>query len=500
MHLKRKYASINGPVSIAHRTVWTVAALLLTIAAIAQIAAADPKAQGGQGKDSRPNILYIFSDMQRAYSMGCYGDTNARTPNLDAFSRQGIRMDAAMSTTPVCCPHRACLMSGQYAHHHGMMSNGSDFKPTVKCIAETFRDAGYATGYSGKWHLGPVRNSSDPTYGFPPPNTEYGVYKFGRDPKPTTDVAIKFIEEKSKAPTPWILFVSWIFPHTPYKAPDGYREHFPKIALPPNVPAGTAREYANSNLPDYYGMIECLDGEVGRILRALEKSGAADNTIVVYSSDHGDMIGSQGLEAKRWPYEESARVPFLIRYPRAIPAGHVIADPFGTPDVYPTLAGLAGVKVPNGLDGVDFSAFLTGKDSLPPRDYVYLEMAYAYVPWPGWRAIRTREYMYARALDKPWLLFDLSKDPWEMNNLLNDASRLPLAKQLDSRLQSIMKESGDSWILTATSGDLDKWLPGGSKQQSQTLATDWPGKAKEMAAEKTKRKRKGAAKSGHDDE
>jgi len=227
----------------------------------------------------------------------------------------------------------------------------------------------------------------------------------------------------------------------------------------------------------------------------------ADDTIVVYSSDHGDMIGSQGLEAKRWPYEESARVPFLIRYPRAIPAGRTIADPFGTPDVYPTLAGLAGVKAPSGLDGADFSALFMGKSSRPPRDYVYLEMAYAYVPWPGWRAIRTRDHMYTRALDKPWVLFDLSKDPWEMNNLLNDPSQQSLAKQMDDRLQAIMKESGDSWTLTATSGDLDNWLPGGSKQRGQALAADWPGKAKEMTGQgQGKRKKKAAAKGDSDGE
>ncbi len=422
-----------------------------------------------------PNVLYVMSDMQRAYSMGCYGDTNARTPNLDALAREGLRLDAAISTTPVCCPYRANLMSGQYAHHHGMMSNNSEFKPTVKCLAESFRDRGYATGYVGKWHLGGGKKSSDPTYGFPPPNTPYGIYHFERDPAPTTDIALRFIDEKSRTGAPWMLFVSWIWPHTPYQGPGELRQHFSRISLPPNVPPGAPREFAAASLPDYYGMIEALDGEMARLLAGLAKAGVADDTIVVYTSDHGDMIGSQGYKAKRWPYEESARVPFLMRYPRRLPAGRVMADPFGTPDVYPTLAGLAGVPAPAGLDGVDFSAFFTGQAAQPPRDYVYLEMAYAFVPWPGWRAIRTRDRMYARTVDQPWLLFDLAKDPWEMNNLVADPSQQDQVKGMDARLSRLMTEAGDSWTLKATSGDLANWLPGAGKQKSQNLGVPYPG-------------------------
>jgi len=424
-----------------------------------------------------PNVLFVFSDMQRAYSMGCYGDANARTPVLDAFAKQGARLDAAMSNTPVCCPYRACLMSGQYAHRHGVMSNGVTFRPTVKCIAETFRDAGYETGYSGKWHISPPKDAKDPTYGFPSRETEFGFYRTDRQSANVTDVALKFITEKSKGPKPWMLFVSWILPHTPYKAPEGYVEHFSQIAIPPNVPEGLAIENVKQCLPDYYGMIESLDDEFQRLLQALDQAGVADDTIIVYSSDHGDMIGSQGLKAKRWPYEESARIPFLIRYPRAIKPGTVIADPFGSPDVYPTLAGLAGLKAPAGVDGTDFSPLLRGETTKPPRDYVYLAMPYAYVPWPGWRALRTRQYMYARTKDKPWLLFDLKNDPWEKRNLVDDPSQKALVREFDDRLVSIMRETGDSWGITATTGDLQSWVPGGPKQQSQSLGIDFPGKA-----------------------
>ncbi len=466
-----------------------LAASLWDLAEPVRAAGATP---GSRDSTRRPNVLFVFSDMQRAYSMGCYGDANARTPVLDAFAKQGARLDAAMSNTPVCCPYRACLMSGQYAHRNGVMSNGVTFRPTVKCIAEMFRDAGYETGYSGKWHILPPKDAQDPTYGFPARNTEFGFYRTDRQSANVTNVALKFITEKSKGSKPWMLFVSWILPHSPYKAPEGYVEHFSKIAIPPNVPEGLSAENARQCLPDYYGMIESLDGEFKRILQALDQAGVADDTIVVYSSDHGDMIGCQGLKAKRWPYEESARIPFLIRYPRVIKPGTVIADPFGSPDVYPTLTGLAGLKAPAGVDGADFSPLLRGETSKPPRDYVYLEMQYAYVPWPGWRALRTRQHMYARTKDKPWFLFDLKNDPWEKNNLVDDPSHKALVKEFDDRLASIMRETGDSWDITATTGDLQLWTPGGPKQQSQNLGVDFPGKA----AHQVEGTRKAKAKQG----
>ncbi len=428
--------------------------------------------------DQRPNVLYVIADMERAYSMGCYGDTNARTPHFDALSKQGLRLNAAISTTPVCCPYRAGLMSGQYAHHNGMMSNGAKFLPTVKCLGETFRDAGYETGYVGKWHLGTADKPTDPTWGFPAPGTEYGVYHFKRSPAPTTALGLKFIAEKSKGTAPWMLFVSWIWPHSPYSAPAENLAHFTNVSILPNVPAGKPHDFAAKSLPDYYGMIEAVDAQFGQLMAALEKAGVADNTIVIFSSDHGDMIGSQGYKAKRWPYEESARVPFLIRYPKKLKAGRVIEEPFGTPDIYPTLASLAGLSAPAGIDGADFSQFLLGSAEKPPRDFVYMEMAYAFVPWPGWRAIRTKDTMYARLVDKPWLMFDLNKDPLEMHNLVGSAAPSEAVTAMDNRLASAMKQYGDSWTAKINVGDVESWVPGGPKQRTQSLGVPYPGEAK----------------------
>jgi arylsulfatase A-like enzyme len=445
----------------------------------------------------RPNVLYVFSDSHRAESMGCYGNASVRTPNFDAFARQGAILKTAMSTTPVCSPHRACLITGQYSHHHGMVTNDVEhFEPKIASIAETFRSAGSTPGYSGKWHLA-CPWSHLRGFGFPtsdlldktedahyPSFTLKGKDPAGRDtsrivfePAYRADQAIRFIESQSKATDPWMFFLSWIPPHPPFVAPPGFADKYrQEIQLQPNVPPGRPEEVARKSLPDYYGMIESLDVEFARILQALERSGAAEDTIVVYSSDHGEMIGSNGYARKRWPHDNSARVPFLIRYPRKIRPGQVFTQPFSTPDVYPTLAGLAGVKTPPGLDGLDYSSLLLGAASTPPRDYAFLQMMYGYVPWPGWRSLRTEEYMYARTVKGPWLLFDERKDPYETKNLVEERSARSIVQQMDRRLAAVMKETGDSWEYRVAAGDVDNWMPGRPKFLDADLGFDWPGK------------------------
>jgi arylsulfatase A-like enzyme len=464
-------------------------------------------AGGLEAAPRRPNILYVFSDMQRATSIGAYGDPNVRTPTLDALARQGARFDAAMSNTPVCCPHRACLQTGLYSHHHGVVSNGVRFTRKARGLAEQFRAAGYLTGYTGKWHIPPGygTENGDPL-GFPSEALE-GLARTRRDevrphymqvdgkqayiPTVLTDRTVKFIEEKSRQSAPWVFFLSWLPPHSPYASPPDFRRHYDgKLQLPPNVPKGLPEEFARKALPDYYGMVESLDAEMKRILDALERSGAAQDTIVCYSSDHGDMVGSQGYTAKRWPYEESARVPLLVRYPRAIRPGQTVSTPFSTVDVYPTLAGLAGLKPPPNIDGVDYSSFLTGRAGRAPRDFAFLQMMYAYVPWPGWRSIRTEEYTYARTAKGPWLLYQTRKDPFQMKNLVDDRSSRALVGEMDKRLTSLMKETGDSWEYQAKTGDYELWLKGGSKQEGQDLGVPYPGREAPKATGRRLRKLK----------
>src|SRR6476661_263012 len=214
----------------------------------------------------RPNILYVFSDMQRATSIGAYGDPNVRTPALDAFAAQSTRFDACMSNTPVCCPHRACLQTGLYSHHHGVVSNQVRFTRQARGLAEDFRDAGYVTGYTGKWHIPPGYGTEKTNpLGFPPEALEgltrgrgegivgHNVRINGKvvyAPTALADRTVRFIEEKSRGDAPWIYFLSWLPPHPPYVAPPDLRKHYEgKLELPPNVPKGAPEEFARQVLP-----------------------------------------------------------------------------------------------------------------------------------------------------------------------------------------------------------------------------------------------------------
>ena len=380
-------------------------------------------------KPRHPNVIFLFADQHRASAMGCYGDPNGRTPNLDKLAEQGVRMEAAYSNTPVCSPFRACLMTGCYSHHHGMMTNNANFLPTGPLLAQTFKEAGYTTAYVGKWHLEFPSHELQFPGQYPhahkkyvPPQRRMGydwwrmadihhnhfAYSFfiddaqqptapqkGWQPAGYIDMAMEFITSH-KTDKPFFLTVSFVPPHTPYTAPEPYRQRYQDTALEllPNVPKGKAEQFARDNLPDYYGMIEALDTDIGRLLSLVDDMGLSENTIVVYTSDHGDQLGSHGYKVKRWPHDESSRIPFILRYPANIRAGQVVTTPFSAIDMFPTLAGLCELEVPPAIDGVDYSAHLRHQ-STPPRDYVFLQMHYGYVPWPGWRALRTRKYLYA---------------------------------------------------------------------------------------------------------
>ena len=236
--------------------------------------------------------------------------------------------------------------------------------------------------------------------------------------------------------------------------------------------------------------LESLDFEFQRILSALDRAGVAEDTIVCYSSDHGDMLGGHGYTYKRWPHDDSARVPLLIRYPRKIRPGTVISDPFSTIDVYPTLASLAGLTPPASVDGLDFAPLLTGASKSAPRDHAYLQMLYAYVPWPGWRALRTREYTYARTSSGPWLLYRTAKDPYQLKNLADDPSSRTLLGEMDRRLTALMKQHNDTWDYRATTGDYKAWIPGGAKSEHQTLGTPFPGSGESPAVQPKKKKKR----------
>ena len=436
-----------------------------------------------KSEGSKPNLLFIFSDQHRAHALGCYGDRQINTPNFDKFADQGLLFKHAFSVTPVCSPFRANLMTGLYAHHNGVITNNIPLRHDLDCIGRTFKDSGYVTGYIGKWHLGPVDIDKGPgRLGFDYWAANYSNHNYfkwhyytgkeemvegeGYEPEMQTELCKDFLNKnKDKR---WCLFISWGPPHPPYRAPSEY-DHYQELKQRPNLKYEKAQNFFSEIGPQYYGLVESIDIEFGKIMAALDELNLSENTIVVYTSDHGDMLGGQGFKQKRWPYEESINIPFLIRWPRKIQGGGKTDTLFCSIDFFPTLTGLAGLDVPSGLDGKDLSPLILGKKPDTEPEYAYLTMHYGFVPWPGWRGIRTRDYLYARTKKRPWLLFNLNNDPYQLENLVTDSGKKVLAEEMDSYLAEIMKKVGDSWEISTTEGDIKNWIPPGKKFDYQDL-------------------------------
>ncbi|HET6454316.1 MAG TPA: sulfatase/phosphatase domain-containing protein, partial [Armatimonadota bacterium] len=225
-----------------------------------------------------------------------------------------------------------------------------------------------------------------------------------------------------------------------------YLDMYPsdKLTQRANVPAGMDdRENAHV----YYAMIAGLDRAIGKITKALDELGIADDTIICFSSDHGDMLASQGLQGKNVPFEESINVPFIMRYPKKIKAGQKTDVLLNTVDVMPTLLGLCGAPIPKVVQGTDLSPVLLGKGGRKPEAVLLQKIAGV----PGrkaagpWRGVRTDRYTYARFSDKGYVLFDNEKDPYQMNNLIDKPEAKELQDKMEALLQKMLKKAGDKF-------------------------------------------------------
>lgn len=465
-------------------------------------AAAALPALGRAARGSRPNILFIFADQLRTMEIGCYGGTQARTPNMDRLAHEGVRFTHAFSTAPVCSPFRAMLMTGNHPMKNGMVYNDHVPRNPTPYFAEACAAAGYRTGYIGKWHIdGFGREAHIPRErrrGFEFWRTLECTHNYlkspyyhqdettpriwpGYDAVAQTDAACGFIREQSPS-SPFCLFLSWGPPHDPYIAPPEAMERFSpnRVVLRRNVDDFAAAERMKAEcdtaLPGhfqktrerfqtafadrsnsairqwtqgYLAAIETLDHCLGRILRQLETSGELDRTIIVFTSDHGDNLGSHRQYGKQLPYEESIAIPFLVRYPERIPAGTRTNALLAPIDIMPTVLSLAGVPCP-AVDGRDASRAATGGADDGPDALLIMKPVWLSTNWVTngngpWRGVRTRRFTYARTSRdrKPWMLFDNEADPDQMNNLVDRPEYAPLIRTLDARTDERLKAADD---------------------------------------------------------
>ena len=436
------------------------------------------------------NILFVFSDQQRYSALGANGNQVVQTPNLDGMAAEGMVCDNMFSNHPLCSPFRAILLTGRYGWQNGVIDNEYEPFRDIPTLPGVLGSAGYHTGHIGIWHLGVGPYPAEDRYGLDYMGVVDGIggnyfnqRYFENEQGPTrqdgwcpvveTDFAIRFLEKHKaeREDDPFALFVSWRPPHWAYtQYPDEYGLYDPAdVDLPGNVPAQMA-DFARGEIADYYGCCTGLDAQMGRLLDALDRLGLADDTIVCYSSDHGDHLSSHGYgkpkdswmhpsmrASKATPYEESAHIPFLVRWPGGTDPGSRSSAFMGAIDIVPSLLGACDVALPDGLQGRDVSGVWRGEavpddTELTPgaSDSVFLMNMGNGWPnrpeWVGrWRGVRTERYTYARWFEnerRPWL-FDRQEDPLEMRNIVDAPEARGAVEEMETRLHRWMEGTRD---------------------------------------------------------
>ena len=358
-----------------------------------------------------PNVVFVLADQWRAQACGYAGDPNllGMTPTIDRLAAESANFTHAVSCCPVCSPYRASLLTGQYPLTNGLFLNDVCLSTRATSLAQAYAQAGYDTAYIGKWHLDGHGRSA-----YIPPERRQGFdywkvlecthaynrspYYAGNDPQQRlwegydafaqTRDAEAYIADRARRDTPFLLVLSWGPPHNPYEtAPERFKARFAadRLTLRDNVTGDLAAW--RRDLAGYYAHIAALDESLGHLLATIDNAGLRDDTIVVFTSDHGDMLGSHGQMRKQKPWDESIRVPLLIRGPGVM--NRAIDMPINTPDLMPTLLGACGVPVPASAQGTDFSPVLCGA-RLPDDNPVLIQCPSPFGEWTRARGGRGR--------------------------------------------------------------------------------------------------------------
>ena len=452
---------------------------------------------------SRPNIIWILSDQHRAQAMGCAGDPNVQTPNIDRMAGPCV---TGIGGSPLCSPFRGSLLTSRYPHQC-IPGHDLPLPDDARTVAHAFSAAGYRTSYFGKWHVDGRENRDEETrpahqhvrrerrggfdtwIGYENNNAQYDCWVHGHDragdevelykldgyeTDELTDLLIADLKSHDND-EPFFSVLAFQPPHSPYVAPPEFAERFDpcEIELRPNVSlVDRVVTESRESLAGYYAMIENIDWNIGRVFATLEDQGLADDTYVIYFSDHGDMHGSHGNILKCVPYEESLRIPFVVYNPRQSnttprlrsgQAPGTESTERGMPslinhvDIGPTSLGLCGVDVPEWMVGFDYSGCYTGDrevpDSLPDSAYLQLvdpgfKYGFASDRERPWRGVVTEDgWKYAVFGGIPWMMYNLNEDPFETANLAHDRRFNAERKQLQTRLARWIEETGDSFVL-----------------------------------------------------
>jgi len=457
--------------------------------------------RGDQENDLKPNLLIIHTDEHNFRTLGCYRELlsqdqayvwgeglKVETPNIDWLARNGVLFSKCYASTPVCGPSRGAFVTGIYPQHTGVSKNDVPMHDHMITFAEILQDEGYFTGYAGKWHLdgeGKPQWEPERDFGFKDNRYMYNrghwkkmedtpdgprVASVNEDGTPNynldgadeqsfttdflTDRTMEMISENKG--TPFCIMLSLPDPHGPDRVRPPYDEMYTDLSFSApgtynkpdeGIPTWAQKsKNAGINQSQYFGMVKCIDDNVGKLIDFIRTEGLLDNTIVVFTSDHGDLRGEHHRHNKGVPLEASAKIPFIISFPQKIPRGAVIEDAFSTVDFAPTILELLEVNHTTKMHGTDYSGVITDpdtQDEAPDIAFVRSTGTEQDGKWIG--AFNSRYKLILSADDDPWLL-DLQLDPDELINFIQEPGNTTIVRELATELQEYTVQFQDPFL------------------------------------------------------
>ena len=407
--------------------------------------AAEPDTGTGRAQSTRTNVLFILVDQQRQDGIGAYGLQTVKTPHLDKLAKAGAIFTRAYTAQPLCSPNRASLFSGLYPFNHGVRENTWELAKEIKLLPQYLKEYGYKSAYFGKWHLGDKARQAFDTFPNYPNDGRGTAHYYERDGKRVyqTEVlsndAIAFIREHKAHP--FLAVVSMYPPHPPYSVPEKYEALFEDI-----FPEDEARR-------KYYAMGTAIDDTVGKMLKALQELGLDENTLVLYTTEHGHFFEQRwNQHNKRAAYDEAARIPLLMKYPEKIPAGQINDLLFNSVDLTPTLLGLLGIPVTKQLDGHDWSNTIAGLSGFKPGYTAFINVPYIdkqskpYRPMlekGEERIIVYKDWKLILSTVRPPELYHLASDPEEKTNIWQLMRATPLMAELKTHFAKWANRTND---------------------------------------------------------
>lgn len=478
----------------------------ITFLALASLFSSCVKMQAENERKASPNLLFIFADQYRRASLGFLNEDPVNTPNLDSLASKGVFFSKAVANHPLCSPYRGMLLTGKYPLSNGVISNcnsarteyGNYLKKEEICFSDVLVENGYSAGYVGKWHLdGPAPTAKgEPVIWdtWCPPDHRHGFsfwYAYGThgrhnqpyywatnspedepvvvdlwSPEHEADVLINYLrnsQQERHSDKPFAMFWSINPPHTPFdEVPEHYKKaygdrNYREVLNRENVEFKSNRDVKGGDrgveqkihlAPDYFAMVEGVDDQIGRVIAELKRLDLYENTIIVFSADHGEMMGSHGLMHKNVWFKEAYEIPLIVHYPKALRAK---TDDLliSVPDYMPTMLGLLGLgeSIPQEVEGKDYSGVFTDEKIIRPDKQLYFG-ANPDNPGGGKRGFRNKEYTFAVSKgkdgEKYYYLYHDKEDPYQLTNIWGQNSELD--QQMEQELEALLKDMNDPWL------------------------------------------------------